>query len=200
MKIVFSGGEWRVTRGETELDAFVKKFVRLLDERGVNYALVSGYAAILFGRSRNSEDVDVFVERMDEKRFAVFWERVSREFEPLIPSKAKEAFQDYLCEGLSVRFAKRGGAAVPNVEMRFPKTEIDEWTLAHAAKASLNGFELRVSPLELQIPFKLYLGGEKDFEDARHLWLVCREHLNKTLLNEFIIKLKQENNAAKWLK
>ncbi|MFH0973438.1 MAG: hypothetical protein V1817_01470 [Candidatus Micrarchaeota archaeon] len=199
MKIVFSGGEWRITRGETELDAFVKEFVRLLDDCRVNYALVSGYVAILFGRSRNSEDVDVFIERMNEKQFAVFWERISNDFEALMSPDAETALRDYLSQGLSVRFAKRG-AAVPNVEIRFPKTELDEWTLVNAAKVSLNGFALRVSPLELQIPFKLYLGSDKDFEDAKHLWLVCREHVDAALLKQFIIKLKQENSAAKWLK
>jgi len=43
-----------------------------------------------------------------------------------------------------------------------------------------------VPPIELQIAYKLYLGSEKDVEDALYLWEVFREHLNPKLLHKFM--------------
>ena len=41
----------------SELDRLVIDFVRVLDKSGTSYVIVSGYIAILLGRSRTTEDV-----------------------------------------------------------------------------------------------------------------------------------------------
>jgi len=43
----------------------------------------------------------------------------------------------------------------------------------------LNEFDINISTSELQIPFKLYLGSEKDYEDARYLYQEFKEKLIK---------------------
>jgi len=54
----------------------------------------------------------------------------------------------------------------------------------------LVGQETNQSSLELQIPFKLYLGSQKDIEDARHLYKVVQDHLDTKMLNDFNQKFK----------
>ena len=33
--------------------------------------------------------------------------------------------------------------------------------------------KINISPIELQIAYKIYLGSDKDYEDARYLYLLC---------------------------
>ncbi len=37
-------------------------FVKLLDNAKIDYVVVSGYIAIVFGRPRGTEDVDIFIK------------------------------------------------------------------------------------------------------------------------------------------
>jgi len=64
--------------------------------------------------------------------------------------------------------------------------------LANRKEVLFNGHRLFISPLELQIPFKLHLGSEKDIEDARHLYRMFKEKLNEKTLSSFSKKLKVE--------
>ena len=65
--------------------------------------------------------------------------------------------------------------------------------------ANFNGFDMNISPLELQIPYKLFLGSFKDIEDAKHLWLVTKNHLDKRMLDSYISQMGVKKEAAKWL-
>lgn len=198
MSVEFENGRWIVERPKSELDGFVDEFVRLLEKQNIRYAIVSGYVSILFGRSRNSEDIDLFIEKLDSGKFKAFWTEATKTFECINTNNEEGAYKNYLGERIAIRFCKRE-EVIPNIELRFPKTELDQWTLDNASSGIFNGRLFKISPLELQIPYKLYLGSDKDFEDARHLWLVSKEHLNSGLLKEFIRRLGREKEAEKWL-
>jgi len=89
---------------------------------------------------------------------------------------------------------------MPSVEFKFPKVqEIDNWVLDNSVKVLLNGRALRISPIELQIPYKLYLASEKDVEDARHLYQLFKEKLNQKMLKQFLVKLDKEDDFNKYL-
>ena len=47
-----------------ELDKFVFKFIKIL-KKHTDYVIVSGYVAILLGRSRTTEDIDVFIKEIN---------------------------------------------------------------------------------------------------------------------------------------
>ena len=57
-----------------------------------------------------------------------------------------------------------------------------------------------ISQIELQIPFKLFLGSEKDIEDAKYLYSLLKDKLNMELLNEFNRKLKIVDLFNKYIK
>jgi hypothetical protein len=69
---------------------------------------------------------------------------------------------------------------------------LDRWTLQERKTVVVDGHHLYISPLELQISFKLYLGTEKDIEDAKYLFKVFQGNLDLALLEEFNRKLKTE--------
>jgi hypothetical protein len=136
---------------------------------------------------------------MDYTKFCELWTKISKKFECLNTSDVKNAYEKYLLEGISLRFSKKN-SYIPNIEFKFPKFEIDYWTLEKRIEVTLNDYKLFISPLELQIPFKLFLGSQKDIEDARHLYKLFKEHLNLKLLDEFNQKLKTDKSFNKYIK
>lgn len=175
----------------SELDKEVLEFVEILESLELSYVIVSGYVAILLGRSRGSEDIDVLID-LGESNFENFWKRLEEENYWCINAGREEAF-DMLEDGLSVRFAKEG-EVIPNFELKLPETEFDHVALDSKWKASVSGKEINISPLELQIVYKLHLGSDKDFEDALHIYKVAKESLNGARLDDIAraLEVKEE--------
>lgn len=198
MELTFSKEKIILNKNLTSLDRFVLEFTAFLEKKQLRYVIISGYVFILFGRSRSSEDVDMFVERLDFERFKAFWNSIGEIFDCINTSDVDDAYHDYVADGSSLRFAKKG-TFIPNVEFKFPKVELDAWTLAERKTVLLNGKPLYISPLELQVSYKLFLGSEKDIEDAKYLYDLTNEHLDMALLNEFNTKLKTATLFRRYL-
>ena len=56
-----------IDKPPNDLDRLVLEVGDVLDAVDIEYAVVSGYVTVLFGRSRAIEDIDVITERFDEK-------------------------------------------------------------------------------------------------------------------------------------
>lgn len=181
------------------LDKFVIDFTSILDKLNIKYVVISGYVSILFGRSRTSEDIDVIIEKMDKDRFRMFWEEILGEFDCIITEGMEDAYDNYLLTNHAIRFAKKG-MFIPNMEVKFPKIDLEKWALEQRKKVIINGLTLFISPLELQISFKLFLGSEKDIEDARYLYRLFEDKLDIQSLHEFNRKLKIEEVFNKYLR
>ncbi len=199
-EIKISVGKYDYTfyRELNELDCFTLKFVQILNEMGINYVVVSGYVSILFGRSRLSEDIDVLIERLDFPEFLKLWNALSNEFWCIITSKPEDAYHNYILNQTAIRFALKD-KIIPNIELKFPKTSLDEWVLNNAISATVDGQKIRISNIEIQIAFKLYLSTEKDIEDAKHLYEMFKEAIDENLLGKFIRMLNVDNLARRYL-
>lgn len=199
MEFEFSEKRIVFNRELSYLDKLVIDFTEILSELKIDYVIISGYIAILFGRSRNTEDVDLFIEKMDFNKFELFWNKlIEKDYECINVSNAKEAFEDYLNEKLAIRFAVKG-TFEPNFELKFPKTKYNSYSLNHKIEVLINNKSILTSEIELQIAFKLYLSSEKDLEDARHLYNVFKKELNIELLKHHIKELKVEKEAERIL-
>lgn len=195
MEFEFKGNTIRFDKELSELDKLVVNFTRILDKQKIDYVIISGYVAILFGRSRNTEDVDIFIEKMDFVKFMKFWQELEKEgFECINTSDPKTAYQEYLQEMLSLRFAIKG-AWEPNFELKFPKTDLNNYSLKNKLIVEINGEKLITSKMELQIAFKLYLGSDKDIEDAIHLWQIFKGRLSMEVFNGFVKRLQVEGRV-----
>ena len=182
-----------------ELDNLTIDFTSILSKAKIRYTIISGYVAVVFGRNRASEDIDIFMERINEEKFSDLWKGLEKNFECINSEDPKEIFNDFLREGSAIRFARKG-RFIPNIEVKFPKTEIDIWGIKNRKKLILNNNEIYISPLESQIPFKLFLGSEKDIEDAKYLYNVFKDKLDKSLLDQFIRNLNIDDLFRKYLK
>jgi hypothetical protein len=177
--------EIKLDRELSKLDNFVIDFCKLLKD----YVIVSGYVSILLGRSRATEDVDLLVPRMSMGEFEKLWEKIcDAGFKCINTSIVSGAF-DMLNEH-AIRFYK--DIPMPNIEFKMIKNNLDEYSFKNKIKVRMGKEVLYVSPLELQIAYKLFLsqeGNEKDLEDAKYLYDLFKEKLNKEELLEFVNKL-----------
>ncbi len=176
--------EIKLERKINELDKFVVDFCSILDD----YVIVSGYVSILFGRSRATEDVDLLVPAMSEKEFLNIWRKLyDAGFECLNTAKTREAF-DMLKEH-AIRFARKN-KPLPNMEFKLIKNDLERYSFENKLKVNLKTGSLFISPIEMQIAFKLSLGSEKDIEDAKHLYVLFKDKINKEELLSLIEKLE----------
>ncbi|MDD5417648.1 MAG: hypothetical protein PHW96_02045 [Candidatus Nanoarchaeia archaeon] len=169
-----------------KLDKFVIDFTKILDKLKINYSVVSGYVSILLGRSRATEDVDILIPRLGFDKFEDMWNNLT-EFE-CMTINIKEAYET-LKNGSNIRFFRKD-VFIPNMEVKFSKNELDEYTLNNSFEVKIKDYKIKISPLHLQIPFKLFLGSQKDIEDARHIYQLVKDKLDKEKLQYFTEKLK----------
>ena len=190
MGIEIGRGEIRISRELSDLDRFVLDVVHLI-EKHTDYVIVSGYVTILFGRSRGTEDVDFVIERMPKEKFVKMCEKALKSgFEFLNPEDC-EGLYEMLKESMGIRLARRG-EIIPNAEIKFPKDGFHEEALKKRIPVRLNDETIYISPIELQIAYKLYLGSDKDIEDAFFLHEMFKDYLDRRALNDYAEKLGVE--------
>jgi len=196
MKLGIKDNKIHLDREKTALDHFVIKFIKTLN---VRYVIVSGYVSILFGRSRTTEDVDILIEKISLEKFREAYSALKKAgFESVTTENEKELFDELDKEKSSIRFCE-AGKYVPNMEIKFAKDMEDIAALTNAVDVMFKGDTIKISPLEMQIAYKLFLGkegNEKDIEDARHLYGLFKDSLNKQKLNEWMKHL----NVTKMVK
>lgn len=188
----FTGDEVVISREPSDLDRLLLDVVAVLDDVGIEYAAVSGYVAVLFGRARATEDIDVLVERFDETtadelasklQDAGFWGSAM----PL------DRLHGTLADELPFRVAE-DGHLVPNVELKFSTDEYDRTSLRETTTVRLAGEEIRIGELELQIAYKLGMGAQKDVEDAIHLYRTAEGNLDTSTLERYVERLGVEDD------
>jgi hypothetical protein len=175
--------EIKLNKKLSELDKLVLNFVNIL-KKHVEYVIISGYISILLGRSRATEDVDLFIKILSFEKILKLCEELKiNGFECLNTEKPEEIFS-YFNSGLAVRFSRKG-KPIPNFELKLPKRTIDEETFSDFIIVKLHEGELKISSLERQIAFKrYYLKSDKDIEDALHIEEIFKNELDYNKINK----------------
>ena len=148
---------------------------------------VSGYVAILTGRARATEDIDVLLEPTESDKLDSLVTKLREEgmWGPAMPlDSMAEMLEDNI-------WIARDGEMVPHLEAKFVDDEYDRASLDNRITARLTSIdaELPIGPLELQIAYKLYLGTPKDFEDAVHVYSLFEQSLTTSELEDWVGKL-----------
>ena len=165
------------------LDKFVLDFIKIL-EKYTSYVIISGYVSILLGRTRTTEDVDIFIERISEEDFLKFYSELKKKgFWCLNEEDGKEIYS-YLEDNLAARFSYKG-KTIPNFEVKFPKDNLDKETFKDFITVILPQGKLKISSLERHIAFKKYfLGSDKDGEDAIHIEELFKDKIDYEKVNK----------------
>jgi len=111
----------------TTLDEFVSSVVRII-EISADYVIVSGYVAILFGRARGTEDVDLIIRPLTKKQFHGLWDTLLKSGYYFLNSGNENEIVSMLANGLGVRIA-REHMIIPDIELKFEKSRCDEYAL-----------------------------------------------------------------------
>ena len=180
-----------VDREPNRLDELAVGFSEVLSRLDIDHVFVAGYVAILAGRSRSTEDIDVFVERCSAERINELVAELEREgyWGPAMP--LSETYGN-LSKGTNIWVAP-DGEMTPHLEVKFPSDEFDNASLANAVDAHVGGHTVPIGPLELQIAYKLSLGGRTDLEDAAHLYTLLGETLSRDRLETWVERLDVED-------
>lgn len=180
----------KIDREISDLDNFTLDFIKIL-EKNTDYVIVSGYVAILLGRARASEDVDVIIPKIDFPKFQSLYTELKKNNFYCLNAEEVSTVYDYLKNNLAVRFAKND-TIIPNIEMKWIKSDFDRFALENTIDVNLSKGKLRISHLELQIAFKEeVLKSPKDLEDARHLEKIAEGHLDNKLINKYREMLRE---------
>lgn len=171
-----------IDKEPSALDELVLDVTDVLADLNIRYAVVSGYVAVLLGRSRATEDIDVITESFSKSTAAELADRLrtSGYWGSAMPL---DSIHEMLSDGSIIRVAE-DGHRVPNVELKFATDEYDRASLENTISIRLNDRELRAGELELQIAYKLYLGSNKDFEDAVYVYELAEQTLNNHKLEQ----------------
>jgi hypothetical protein len=189
-----------VSRELSALDKDVLEFTRILDACDVNYVIVSGYVAILTGRSRSTEDIDVILESLSKTETEqLVTELKNRGYWGM--AMPLDEMYSMLSEGSRIRIAE-DGEMYPNFETWFVSNDVEREALSNPLTVTFDEGDIEISPLELQIAYKLRLAqasdslNGKDFEDALHLYLTFEERFNTEQLEAYIKELGVEDYYA----
>lgn len=160
-----------------ELDKFVFRFIRIL-EKHTDYVIVSGYVALLFGRSRSTEDVDIFIKELNKAKFDALYKDLKKHGYWCLNAEDADEVYEYLTHESAVRFAIKN-ETIPNFEVKFAKKRLSKEALNDTLTVITKLGKINISSIERQIAFKrYYLKTDKDKEDAMHIEELFKEHIN----------------------
>lgn len=180
----------------SDLDKFVLDFLELLKDH-FNHVIVSGYVAILFGRSRGTEAVDILIDKVTKSEFFKFVDEFEDKYDFLNPED-RDGLYEMLGENLGIRISKKN-EIIPNIEFKIIKNEIEQYVLDNRLKVELDKNLLYISPIEIQLAYKLYLGSEKDIIDAIHLNKIFHNYIKQEELEYWAKYFKVEGKLKNCL-
>jgi hypothetical protein len=185
-----------LSRTLSELDRDVIEFTSVLDDEGIEYVIVSGYVAILTGRSRATEDIDVVLEPLSEAELEGLSDRLD-EAGYWGMAMPLDKMAEMLGGGDRLRVAE-DGEMYPNFEVWLASNDLEREALSTAITAAIGDHEVSISSIELQIAYKLRLAKGtgtregKDFEDALHLYLTFEDQFKTEQLEAYVEQLGVE--------
>lgn len=184
-------GELVVDREPNRLDDLALGFSTLLQEEGIAHVFVSGYVAILTGRSRATQDIDVLIESIDEATATALVDTLD-EAGYWGPAMPLTDLYMMLSNGDNIWIAP-DDQVTPHLEVKVASDEADYAALENSMSARIGDATLPIGPLELQIAYKLFLGSQKDLEDAVHLYALFEETLRRPRLQGWVERLGVED-------
>ena len=185
----------KIDRELNELDKFVLKFTKIL-EKHTDYVIVSGYVSILLGRTRGTEDVDIFIKKLDKKKFIILYNNLRKDGYWCLNDEDSNEIYEYLKDGLAVRFALKN-ETIPNFEIKFAKKRLEIGSFEDRINVITKGGKIKISSLERQIAFKrYYLKSDKDLEDAKHIEEVFKNNIDHKKINIYKNLIMKEYEKA----
>ncbi|MBM3199649.1 hypothetical protein FJZ53_01840 [Candidatus Woesearchaeota archaeon] len=176
-----------------QIDEFLFKLLDIL-EKHTKYVIVGGYVSIFFGRSRATEDIDLFIEEISYEKFERLYKEVKENNYDFTVDNPKSLYDDYLQDNLAIRIWEKDFPLL-TLEIKLAKTPRQKETLNNRITAKLKGRNVYFGTIEIEIAYKrAVLKGRKDLEDARHLEKVFK-NLDKSRIEEYTRRFENDIKA-----
>ena len=174
VKFKIVNNELTIAKTITKLDQFAFDVIDVL-KKYTNYVIISGYVSIFFGRSRATEDIDMFIDEIKYDKFLKMYnEFIAKGFEFTIDNPAK-LYNDYLTSNIPINIWRKD-LPLLRMEIKIARKTSQKLILNNPIKVNVNDREIFFSKIESQIAYKRYISAsEKDLEDARHLEIVFED-------------------------
>jgi hypothetical protein len=167
-----------------DLDKWVLKFIRIL-QKHTDYVIISGYVSLLFGRSRSTEDIDLFIKPITKEVFSTLYHELKDNGYWCLNAESDNEVYSYLEDKIAIRFANKG-ESIPNMEVKVARKLVDTLVFTDFIEVQTKEGIINISSLERQIAFKRYcLCSDKDLEDAHFIEMVFKEHINHQKIKEY---------------
>lgn len=185
-------GEIKVSKELNDIDSFVIKTTDII-KKYTEYVIVSGYVAIFFGRSRISEDVDIFIKELSLEKFKEMYSDFTKNGFEWIIEDPLELYKEYLKKGTPIGVWENG-APLLRLDMKLPKELSQHGLFNSKIKVELNNHILWMADIESTIAYKEEIAkSDKDIKDSQHLRLVFK-NLDETKIKRYKSLFKQEFN------
>ncbi len=166
------------------LDKLVFKFIKIL-EKYIDYVIISGYVSILLGRSRSTEDIDLFIKPIEKEKFFQLYKNLKKAGFWCLNAEDVNEVYNYLSKKIAIRFAEKP-KVIPNFEVKPVKNFLDAESFNDVITVRTKIGTLKISSLERQIAFKkYYLGTDRDIEDAKHIENVFKGKISKSTIEKY---------------
>jgi len=189
MDIKYKDNEIILNKEPSKMDSSVLDFSDILKRNNIRHALISGYIPILFGKNGEIDGIDFLIQNISFEKFLKLWLEIENAYECKNTSDPVDAYNAYLKNHHYVIFSKKE-TQTPQFRMKIIKNEIDRYFLKYRRIVKLGESQLYISPVEMQISFNLSRGGEKEIEDARYLYNLFNEKVDKALMDRYLKEFK----------
>jgi len=142
------------------IEQFLKRIAKTLDQRRIPYMIIGGQAAIVHGRPRVTQDVDITLG-MDTDRLEAVIASCRALRLKLLPENPRKFSEE--TQVLPVRDAQSG----LRVDFIFSSTPYERQAIDRATVVRMTRYPVRFASAEDVIIHKLFAGRAIDLEDAR---------------------------------
>lgn len=155
----------------------IDRVLAVLRRLDLPHALIGGWAVIVWGFLRTSEDIDILVDLPASRRRELI-AALNEEYE----ARWLAGGEDDPVSGL-VRAAPRSTDRFP-IDLLTARGRADRGALSRAIAVTVEGISIPVVSAEDLIAMKLEAGGGQDYADARRLLEVLKGGLDEARLEE----------------
>lgn len=140
--------------------------------------------AILFGRTRSTEAVDLLIPVCDISTFLRLHDGFIERGYEFLNEEDGYGLHSILISGSGIRLSEND-AFIPNIEIKFTRNESDAYSFNNRIPLIMNERTFWIGPLEMQIAYKFWLGSEEYIKDAIYIREISRDFINEDLLRDF---------------
>ena len=189
MIIKYNDNEIILNKEPSIIDSSVLDFSDILKRNNIRHLIISKYIPMLFGKNGEIENIDILIQNISFEKFLKLWLEIENTYECKNTNDPVDAYNAYLKNYHSVSISGKEDN-IPVFKIKIIKNEIDRYVLKYRKIIRLGERHLYISPVEMEISYNLSRGSEKEIEDARYLYNLFNENLDKVLMDRYLKELK----------